>query len=176
MRRYLRAYAPGACYFFTVNLANRRGNTLLVDHIDVLREVIRGVRARHPFAIDAMVVMPEHLHAVWTLPIDDADFSMRWALIKAGFSRRIPDQENVSASRASKGERGLWQRRFWEHMIRDENDFARHIDYIHFNPVKHRLVERAADWPHSSIHLYIRNGIISADWAADVDVIGADWD
>jgi putative transposase len=176
MRRYLRAYTRGACYFFTVNLANRRGNTLLVDHVDVLRDVIRGVHARHRFAIDAMVIMPDHLHALWTMPIDDDDFSMRWALIKAGFSRRIPAQDNVSASRTLKGERGLWQRRFWEHLIRDENDLARHIDYIHYNPVKHGLVARAVDWPHSSIHRYIRDGIVSADWAADVGVSGAEWD
>lgn len=110
------------------------------------------------------------------MPIGDDDFSMRWALIEAGFSRRIPAQENVSASRVSKGERGLWQRRFWEHLIRDENDFARHIDYIHYNPVKHALVERAVDWPHSSIHRYIRDGIVSADWAANIDVAGAAWD
>ncbi len=176
MRRYRRAYASGACYFSTVNLAARRGNSLLVDQIDVLREVTRVVRARHPFVIDAMVVMPEHLHAVWTLPHDDANFSMRWALIKAGFSRGIPATETISASRSSKGERGLWQRRFWEHMIRDDDDFARHIDYVHYNPVKHGLVERAIQWPYSSIHRYVRDGMMSANWAADADVVGAQWD
>jgi putative transposase len=178
LRRYVRAYASGACYFFTVNLANRQGNTLLVDRVDLLRDVIRTVRARHPFSIDAMVVMPDHLHSVWTLPTDDTDFSTRWALIKSGFSRRIPSIEKISASRSMKGERGLWQRRFWEHMIRDDDDFARHIDYIHYNPVKHGMVLRATDWPHSSIHRYVRQGVVSADWAADVDVnvAGAVWD
>ncbi len=166
MRRYVRAYTPGATYFFTVNLAVRGSNALLVDHIDALRSVIRAVRHRHPFTIPAVVVMPDHLHALWTLPTDDADFSTRWALIKAGFSRALARGEHVSPSRVGKGERGIWQRRFWEHQIRDEADFARHVDYIHYNPVKHGHVERVAQWPHSSFHRFVRAGILTADWAA----------
>ena len=163
MTHYCRAWHPGATYFFTVNLA-RRNSTLLVDRIDVLRDAIRHVRRRHPFVIDAMVVMPEHLHAVWTLPPGDADFATRWRLIKTGFSRRIPAGERRTTSRISKGERGIWQRRYWEHLIRDEWDLQSHIDYIHFNPVKHGHVDRAADWPYSSFHRYAADGRLPTDW------------
>jgi putative transposase len=164
--RYRRARATGATYFFTVNLAERR-SSLLVAHIDALWETLRHVRRAHPFDIDAIVVLPEHLHAIWTLPTDDADFATRWMLIKAGFSRQIPPVEHRSPSRVTKGERGIWQRRYWEHLIRDERDFARHVDYIHFNPVKHGHAMRAVDWPYSSIHRYVRLGLVAPDWASD---------
>lgn len=134
--RYRRHYLEGGSYFFTVNLAERN-RRLLVEHIDVLRDAVRGVRDRHPFQIDAMVVMPNHLHDIFTLPPGDTDYSTRWMLIKAGFSRHLPKNERIDASRLSKGERGLWQRRFWEHTLQNENDFCRHVDYIHYNPVKH---------------------------------------
>lgn len=163
--RYRRARVAGATYFFTVNLADRQSN-LLVEYIDALREALRHVRRAHPFHIDAMVVLPEHLHAIWTLPTDDADFATRWMLIKAGFSRPVPPLEHRSPSRAAKGERGIWQRRYWEHLIRDEQDFARHVDYIHFNPVKHGHAMRAVDWRYSSIHRYIRLGLVAPDWAS----------
>ena len=111
-----------------------------------------------------MVVLPEHLHAILTLPEGDSDCATRWALIKANFSRFLPRTEPISTSRAAKGERGIWQRRYWEHLIRDDEDLDRHVDYIHWNPVKHGLVARPSDWPHSSIHRYIANGILPADW------------
>ncbi len=114
----------------------------------------------HPFVIDAMVVMPDHLHCLWTLPENDGDFSTRWGLIKAGFSRQLAATERVSISRKSKGERGVWQRRFWEHLIRDELDFERHVDYIHYNPVKHGYVTRPVDWQFSSIHRYIKTRLL----------------
>src|SRR3989344_4781050 len=161
--RYRRAGVPGASYFFTVNLAER-SRRLLVQHVDVLRAVIREVQSRHPFRIDAMVVLPDHLHAIWTLQKNDKDFSTRWMLIKIGFSRRLPAGERRNRSRAVKGERGIWQRRFWEHLIRDEKDYERHVDYIHYNPVKHGYVTCPADWPHSSIHRFITKGILSPDW------------
>jgi putative transposase len=164
--RYRRAGIPGASYFFTVNLADR-SQTLLVDHADVLRTVISEVQSRHPFRIDAMVVLPDHLHAIWTLPENDKDFSTRWMLIKSGFSRRLPVGEGRNKSRMGKGERGIWQRRFWEHLIRDENDYERHANYIHYNPVKHGYVARPVDWPHSSIHRFVARGIMSPDWAAE---------
>lgn len=163
--RYRRATAAGATYFFTVNLADRRSR-LLLERIAELRNAVRIVRSRHHFEIIAWVVLPDHLHAVWTLPPDDADFSTRWALIKAGFSRQISLGEPVGASRRQKGERGIWQRRFWEHQIRDEVDLQRHVDYIHYNPVKHGHVLMASDWPHSTIHRYIRAGSMTSDWAA----------
>ncbi|MGH8147979.1 MAG: REP-associated tyrosine transposase [Rhodanobacteraceae bacterium] len=164
--RYRRALVPGSTYFFTVNLADRSSH-LLVERVDVLRNAVRAVKQRHPFEIIAWVVLPNHMHAIWELPPDDADFSTRWLLIKAGFSRRIACNERIGASRADKGERGIWQRRFWEHVVRDANDLARHIDYVHINPVKHGHAEKAVDWPWSSIHRYIRNGTLPADWAVD---------
>jgi len=170
--RYRRANAAGGTYFFTVNLADR-SSRLLVERVDDLRESVRIVKARHPFDIVAWVVLPEHLHAVWTLPDADADFSTRWLLIKAGFSRRIASGERVRASRATQGERGIWQRRFWEHQIRDERDLERHVNYIHFNPVKHGHVRRPSDWPHSSIHRAIRAGELPVDWAASDITIDA---
>ncbi len=151
MTNYRRANITGATSFFTVNLAERK-RTYLIDHIDLLKRVLREEMARHPFTIDAMVVLPEHLHAIWTLPENDADFSNRWRRIKAAFSKALPNTERRSASRESKGERGIWQRRFWEHLVRDKLDYARHVDYIHFNPVKHGHVLNVKDWPHSSFH------------------------
>ena len=172
--QYRRANIPGATYFFTVNLADRK-ESLLVENITALKESIRTVNAAHPFEIVAFAVLPDHLHAFWTLPPNDSDFATRWALIKAGFSRRLPRNERISKSRQSKGERGIWQRRFWEHVIRDDNDLARHIDYIHYNPVKHGYVDRASDWPHSSIHRFICEGVVPSDWGSNGNSIEGDW-
>jgi putative transposase len=149
MTDYRRNFLAGGSFFFTVNLAERHLR-LLMDHIDKLRAAFRETRRRHPFTIDAMVVLPDHLHTIWTLPEGDADFATRWRLIKSAFSHSLASGERVSESRAAKGERGIWQRRFWEQIIRDDNDSARHADYIHINPVKHRLVARVSDWPCSS--------------------------
>jgi putative transposase len=159
MTDYRRAFVPGATYFFTVNLADRR-TTLLVDHIDLLREAVRYTQRRHPFVTNAMVVLPDYLHAIWTLRSDDADFPLRWRLIKTWFSRNLPHGEDRRASRVDKGERGIWQRRYWEHLMRDETDFARHVDYIHWNPVKHGHVTRVKDWPYSTLHRFVRNGVM----------------
>jgi len=162
--RYRRANISGGTYFFTVNLANRNGK-LLTEHIDVLRRVVKEVKHSLPFHIIAMVVLPDHLHAIWQLPETDADFSMRWSLIKAKFSKSIPKtNEQLSCSRRAKRERGIWQRRFWEHQINDDEDLERHVFYIFNNPVKHGYVRRAADWPYSSIHQAIASGIINEDW------------
>ncbi|MBD9478732.1 transposase [Pseudoxanthomonas sp. PXM02] len=165
---YRRTRQEGGTYFFTVNLADR-SSTLLVDRIDDLRNAVRTVKRRHPFDIVAWVVLPDHLHAVWTLPEGDGDCATRWMLIKAGFSRAVPKGERISATRLRKGERGLWQRRFWEHLIVDKADLGHHVDYVHINPVKHGHVVRASDWPYSSIHRHIRSGVMSMDWAAQVD-------
>ena len=161
--RYRRADVKGGTYFFTVNLAERN-KTLLVDEIDALRNSLNKVKQQHPFILDAMVVLPEHCHAIFTLPEGDNDFATRWMLIKAGFSRQLPKQERISSSRKAKGERGIWQRRYWEHLIRDDVDFERHVDYIHYNPVKHGYVERAVDWQYSTIHDYIKRGVLLEDW------------
>lgn len=167
--RYRRADLAGGTYFFTVNLAERQCS-LLVDHVDILRESVRLVKTRYPFRIEAMVILPDHLHALWTLPPGDVDYPTRWMLIKMGFSRNIPKGERINRSRVTKGERGIWQRRYWEHLIRDERDYEKHVDYIHYNPVKHGHVQRAADWPHSSIHRYIAKGTLDAMWGAGIHV------
>jgi REP-associated tyrosine transposase len=166
MTQYRRAYVPGATWFFTVNLAERNGNRLLVDEVDALRAAIRAVQAAHSFRIDAAVILPDHLHCIWTLPRGDSDFSTRWGLVKGAFSRSIQKGERLSPSRIKRGERGIWQRRFWEHLIRDEDDFRRHTDYIHWNPVKHGWVQKVVDWPHSSFHAYLRRGVYETNWGA----------
>jgi putative transposase len=151
MMRYRRAKTPGGTYFFTVNLADRT-RALLVDHIDLLRASVAKVKEAHPFTALAWVVLPEHMHAIWELPDNDCDFSMRWSLIKSGFSRQISKTEPIGMSRMTKGERGIWQRRFWEHEIRDEQDLLAHINYIHNNPVKHGHAQSAAEWPYTSFN------------------------
>lgn len=124
------------------------------------------MKRSRPFSINTIVVLPEHLHCIWTLPEGDDDFSTRWRLIKDAFSKAIPAGEARSASRVQKRERGIWQRRFWEHVLRDENDFAIHVDYIHYNPVKHGLVDRPIDWPYSSLHRFVKQGVLPPDWGA----------
>ncbi|MDE2223768.1 MAG: transposase [Xanthomonadaceae bacterium] len=173
MPRYIRAHIPGGTYFFTVVLLERR-QRLLTDHIDALRKAFASVRAQRPFTIDAAVILPDHLHCIWTLPQGDADFSIRWHAIKSTFSRSLPKIERLSARRIVKGERGIWQRRFWEHTVRDDADFARHMHYIHYNPVKHGHARRAGDWPFSTFHRCVERGIYAPDWGASDDVRALD--
>lgn len=161
--QYRRTDIKGACYFFTVNLANRKSR-LLIDEFDKLRDIIKQVKQNHPFKIDAMVVMPEHFHIMMTLPQGDNDYAKRIMLIKSGFSRKIPKTEKINQSRIQKRERGIWQRRYWEHFIQDEIDYQRHADYIHYNPVKHGYVKKTSDWQYSTIHKYIRSGIYDENW------------
>ena len=136
----------------------------MTDQINLLRAAFRYVRARHPFTVDAIVVLPDHLHAIFSLPEGDADYALRLRLIKTLFSRDLPRGERRSASRIAKAEREIWQRRYWEHTLRDDQDYARHVDYIHFNPVKRGHVERVRDWPYSSFHRFVRVGYYPADW------------
>lgn len=165
MPEYRRYRIPGGCYFFTVNLIERFPNDALIRHIDLLRNVVRDVRQRWPFVIDGWVVMPDHLHCIWTLPPGDFDFTNRWRLIKAGFARQLPKNERRSRSRTIRGERGIWQRRFWEHAIRDEQDYRNHMDYLHYNPVKHGHTQRVMDWPYSSFTRCVEQGFYPQDWA-----------
>jgi len=165
MVRYRRNFIPGGTYFFTVTLADRL-STAFVDHIGALRSAFRIARRERPFAIDAIVILPDHLHAILTLPTNDADFSGRWRKIKGHFSNALIEA-GIHLKRRPNGDLALWQRRFWEHTIRDDRDFARHVDYVHFNPVKHGLVQRVRDWPHSSFHRYVRDGLLPDDWAGD---------
>jgi putative transposase len=160
---YRRNLVPGGTFFFTVNLLDRRSD-LLVSRIDALRDAVRRVRRRMPFRIDAWVVLPDHMHAIWTLPADDADFPGRWRAIKTAFSKALPAGEWRSPVMVGRGERGIWQRRYWEHTIRDPRDFAVHMDYTHFNPVKHGLAMHPADWPHSSFPRCVASGLYPAGW------------
>jgi putative transposase len=147
-------------------LADRK-LALLTAHIELLREAFRKTRQRHPFTVDAIVILPDHIHAIWTMPEGDADFATRWRLIKSTFSRNLSVDEPISESRAAKRERGIWQRRYWEHTIRDEDDFARHVDYIHINPLKHGLVDRVREWEASSFQRYVKLDVYPIDWAGD---------
>jgi len=162
MVRYRRNFLPGGTFFFTATLADRRSSAL-VENIGLLRRAFRTTRHERPFSIDAVVVLPDHLHIVMTLPPDDADFPGRWRRIKGLFTRQMA-AKGIARERSRRGEYALWQRRYWEHTIRDETDLTRHIDYIHFNPVKHALVSQVSDWPHSSFHRYVKLGVLPKDW------------
>jgi putative transposase len=150
MPNYRCANIKGGVFFFTVVLADRT-SSLLIEEIDHLREAYQTIRERRPFETIAICVLPDHIHAVWALPEGDPDFSTRWNLIKGGFSRGLESRPR-SQSKTLRREKGIWQRRYWEHAIRDDVDLERHVDYIHFNPVKHGHVTRIADWPHTSFH------------------------
>src|SRR5690348_8545957 len=169
MPNYRRMRVPGGTYFFTVNLRDR-SRCLLVEHIDMLRASFLATRAARPFEMLAVVVLPDHLHCAWRLPEGDTDNASRWSQIKAGFSRGLPAHEWRPARHAARRERGIWQRRYWEHLIRDDDDLRRHLDYIHANPVKHGHASRAADWPYSSFHAWAGRGAYPADWAAETSL------
>ena len=158
MSQYRRWYQPGGWYFFTVVTADRARRLVGADAITRLRESFRIVRAQWPYEMDAAVILPDHLHCIWRLPSDDADFSTRWRLIKGHFAR------GVQAVANPRGEKRVWQRRFWEHLLRDEEDWRRHMDYIHYNPVKHGYVASAGAWPHSSFRHAVAQGYYDADW------------
>jgi len=164
--QYRRDYTSGASYFFTVVTFRRAPIFRQTEAVARLRAAFRAEMVRRPFTIDAIVIMPDHIHAIWTLPPDDANYSIRWRNIKRAFTASIPNEQRpvVFASRRRKQEQAIWQRRFWEHRIRDERDFNQHVDYIHYNPVKHGEVARPVDWPYSSIHRFISEKIISPDW------------
>ncbi|MGD0216520.1 MAG: transposase [Desulfobaccales bacterium] len=164
-----RAFVPGGTFFFTVTLLERR-RQLLTENIDNLQEVFTAIRRRRPFTIEAIVILPDHLHCIWTLPSGDADFSARWHDIKARFAAQISGGERLSPRRLQKGERGVWQRRFWEHLIRDEGDYERHLDYILYHPVKHGQVARVADWPYLSFHRFVEGGLYNLEWGAEDNV------
>ena len=162
MVRYRRNFVAGGTFFFTITLVDRTSRAL-TDHVAMLRAAVRERRASHPFAIDAVVVLPDHLHMIMTLPEADADYSNRLSLIKRRFTDSVV-KSGIPVARRGNGEFSIWQRRFWEHTIRDELDFERHVDYVHFNPVKHELVERVCEWPYSSFHRYVRHGLLPRDW------------
>ena len=162
MVQYRRSRVAGGTFFFTVNLHDRR-RMLLVEHADALRTIVRDAQSEPPFVIDAMVVLPDHWHAIWTLPQDDAAYARRIQRIKARFTQHLV-RAGVNLAKDARGEYRLWQKRFWEHTIRDNRDFDAHVNYVHINPVKHGHVARASDWPHSTLHRYIKNGVLAEDW------------
>ena len=168
MPNYRRNRVAGGAYFFTVNLQDRTSD-LLVAHIDALRDSVRKARARRPFDIVAWVVLPDHMHCLWTLPEGDADFPARWRNIKIGFVKSLPAIEDRTPVNRARGERAIWQRRYWEHTIRDERDFAAHMDYIHFNPVRHGLAGTPAKWPFSTFRRCVAAGFYPADWVGGAD-------
>ncbi len=164
MSNYLRPHATGATIFFTVTLARRRGG-LMCHKIEHLRAAVRQTRAELPFEILAWVVLPDHLHAIWRLPAGDSDDATRWKAIKTRFAKSVGLAAPRSASKLAKGERGIWQRRFRDHPIRDQADLEAHRRYCWINPVKHGLVERATDWPYSSIHRDSARGMVEPEWS-----------
>jgi putative transposase len=166
MSHYRRLWIEAGAFFFTVALADR-GSELLVRQVERLRRAYTEVKRQRPFETVAICILPDHIHALWRLPEGDTDYASRWNLLKTGFSRGLPPAKARSASKIAKREKGIWQRRYWEHAIRDDIDFERHVNYIHYNPVKHGLVKRVVDWPFSSFHCYVAQGIVPSDWAGD---------
>ena len=163
MVNYRRVYVPGGTYFFTIVTGHRQ--PILIQHIDTLREAFRKTKKKYPFSIEAVVVLPDHLHTIWKLPANDSDFSLRWRLIKRSFSNGFK-AFNRNVSKLKKQEKGIWQRRFWEHLIRDDNDLRIHFDYIHYNPVKHGLVMKPADWEYSSFEKCVTQGFYKPNWGS----------
>ena len=163
MSDYIRPHFSGATIFFTVNLANRTSD-LLVREVGGLRDAFMRTISDRRFYIDAVVILPDHLHMVMTLPDGDSDYATRWRVIKARFSRGV-NKGRVRGSHVRRCERGVWQRRYWEHHIRDDADYRTHVEYCWKNPVKHRLVEHPSDWPYSSIHRDLKSGKAPKKWA-----------
>ncbi|MBS0209651.1 MAG: transposase [Planctomycetes bacterium] len=174
MPNYRRNFVPGGTYFFTVVTYRRRRILLDKTARTILGSVMRECKGQWTFKTEAIVLLPDHLHTIWTLPPQDLDYSRRWAWIKKEFTKRWLQAgglvAEVSESWQQRRQRGVWQKRFWEHTIVDEEDFERHADYIHFNPVKHRLATNPRDWPHSSFHKWVKQGAYSLNWGANVAI------
>lgn len=173
MPKYIRSYKEGAYYFFTLISYNRRKILCEDDFLIAFKNSIRQVQQQYPFEIIAWVQLPDHIHCIWKMPENDADYSIRWSQIKRlttqACSQYYLTYDELSYSKIKRNERGIWQRRFLEHQIRDEPDFVRHMDYIHYNPVKHGLVEKVVDWPYSSFHRCVRQGFYVEDWGGSIN-------
>lgn len=168
MPKYIRSYVPGGSYFLTLAAYNRNLVFGRLENISLLRRALRIVKSEMPFEIAGAVTLPDHLHFIWNLPPDDDQYSRRVGRLKALFTKslhptRPPDQE-TSSSRRKHRESNVWQRRFWEHTIRDEEDFQVHLDYIHYNPVKHGYAQCPHLWRPSSFHKWVERGGYTADW------------
>ncbi len=172
--QYRRTFSPGGSYFFTLVTKNRRPLFNLPENVAVLRDAFSTVRTKRPFKIDAIVILPDHLHCIWTLPDKDTDYATRWRLIKTWFTKHC-DRNLLTPPKTSKGrkqQQAIWQNRYWEHLLRDNTDFEKHIDYIHYNPCKHGLVDKPVDWKYSSFHHFLKHGILTADWTCDSEFNG----
>ncbi len=173
MSNYRRSKTPGASYFFTVVTYKRQPILIDPESRKILRTVVADVKKEYPFKIDAWVLLPEHIHCIWTLPNDDADYSKRWGLIKSDFSKQTKTLFNhpewLNKSRIKHRESAIWQRRFWEHQIRDQKDFNQHMDYIYYNPVKHGYVPQVIDWPYSTFHRDVKKGLYPSNWGGNPD-------
>jgi putative transposase len=171
--QYRRSQAAGATFFFTVVTYDRKRYLCSDENPTRLKQSMESVKAGHPFTIDAIVLLPDHLHCIWTLPQGDNNYSTRWMLIKSTFTRICSEsvREIPSPSRIHKREQGVWQRRYWEHQIRDEQDYIRHVEYIHYNPVKHGLAKSPMEWKYSSFHRFVKNGTYHADWGAKERIV-----
>lgn len=169
MVKYRRYYVPGGIYFFTVVLQDRQSNWL-VKYINELTAAMRRVKQIHPYKIIAMVILPDHLHAMWEMPENDENYSIRWICIKREFAKNLR-KSRVRIQKNRFGENELWQRRFWEHAIRDEKDYEKHVDYIHYNPVKHGYVNSVKEWPFSTFHQFVQQGLLPLNWCYQNDDI-----
>jgi len=166
--QYRRINAPGGTFFFTLVTYQRKPIFDEEHAINLLRNAFRSVLLKHPFTIEAAVVLPDHLHMIWRLPENDSDYPTRWRLIKSHFTRHRVEGKNIptTASRQSKGERAVWQRRYWEHLIRDDRDWQQHVEYVHYNPVKHGSGHAPVEWKYSSFHIFIKQGLYPPDWGS----------
>lgn len=168
MPNYIRNYQKGASYFFTINIRDRQSQ-LLTTYIDELRLAYQKTQQKMPFTTDAIIILPDHIHALWTFPENDNDYPTRIRLLKSYFSRKLPAhvKQTNNQSRQGKSETGVWQRRYWEHTIQNEIDYNRHMDYIHYNAVKHGHAKNPADWKHSTFMREVDNGRYDLNWAGD---------
>jgi putative transposase len=169
MPDYRRIFQKGGTYFFTVVTYQRAPILIDTNSVSLLRKCIEEVSATHPFRVDAFVILPDHVHTIWQLPENDCDYSVRWKKIKALFTKRYGrHRSDLPDSFLKKGEKGIWQRRYWEHLIRDQEDYDRHLDYIHYNPVKHNFAISAIDWEASSFVKFVNKGAYQIDWGQNV--------
>lgn len=168
---YRRLYVQGVCYFFTVVTYQRRPILTNPDIWQTLKTAFKNEQQKNPFEIEALVILPDHLHTIWKLPENDADYSKRWNNIKRYVSFHCGENYALPRSKTqiSKRQSTIWQPRFWEHCIRDDDDFYKHLDYIHYNPVKHGYVKNVADWRHSTFHRYVKEKIYPIDWGGVSD-------
>lgn len=172
MPNYRRLKQAGGTFFFTLITYKRQQILTSPESRMILKNVIEKTRQKYPFSIEAWVLLPEHIHCIWRLPPSSSNYSMRWRLIKSGFSRGVKSlyhkPEWLTGSKRKHRESSIWHRRFWEHMIRDEDDYRAHMDYVHYNPVKHGLVKQVKNWPYSTFHRYVKQGIYSGNWGGNL--------